>query len=101
MSGYLLYINQGWVKNQTLPWVNYWVLLTTKGELTLMGNIPPRNILAEGSIEDVKAAVERQFRSLENTERIIFSCGGGMPPNTTTENIQSFVMKVKDLSNRR
>ncbi|KKL63884.1 hypothetical protein LCGC14_2170620, partial [marine sediment metagenome] len=29
MSGYLLYINQGWVKNQTLPWVNYWVLLTT------------------------------------------------------------------------
>ncbi len=32
MSGYLLYINQGWVKNQTLPWVNYWVLLTFCGE---------------------------------------------------------------------
>ena len=52
----------------------------TDGKVTLMGNIPPRDVLASGTPEDVERAVEAQFRSLSDTRRILFSCGGGMPP---------------------
>lgn len=72
----------------------------TQGELTLMGNIPPRDILAQGSEEDVRNAVEQQFNSLESTKRILFSCGGGMSPGTPTKNIEVFINKVKEASGR-
>jgi uroporphyrinogen decarboxylase len=65
-----------------------------------MGNIPPRDVLASGTPEDVRNVVEEQFRSLTDTRRILFSCGGGMPPNAPTENIRAFVAKVKELSGR-
>jgi len=48
----------------------------------------------------VERAVETQFRSLSDTRRILFSCGGGMPPKSPTENIRAFVSKVNALSQR-
>jgi uroporphyrinogen decarboxylase len=72
----------------------------TGGQVALMGNIPPRDVLASGTPEDVRNVVEEQFRSLTDTRRILFSCGGGMPPNAPTENIRAFVAKVKELSGR-
>ena len=70
----------------------------TGGKVALMGNIPPRDVLASGTPADVERAVEEQFRSLPDTRRILFSCGGGMPPNAPTENIRAFIAKVHALS---
>jgi uroporphyrinogen decarboxylase len=70
----------------------------TRGEVALMGNIPPRDVLAAGTAKDVEAAVEAQFRSLSETRRILFSCGGGMPPGVSSENVRAFVSSVKRLS---
>jgi len=72
----------------------------TGGKVALMGNIPPRDVLASGTAADVENAVAQQFRSLSDTRRVLFSCGGGMPPNAPTENIRTFVSKVRELSGR-
>jgi uroporphyrinogen-III decarboxylase len=72
----------------------------TGGKLALLGNIPPRDVLAVGTPKDVEAAVERQFGSLSDMRRVLFSCGGGMPPGVPSENIHAFVSKVKQLSAR-
>jgi uroporphyrinogen-III decarboxylase len=66
--------------------------------VTLLGNIPARDVLAKGTPEDVAKVVERQFRSLKDTRRVIFSCGGGMPPGVPTENVRAFLSKVKEFS---
>lgn len=62
----------------------------TDNKVTLLGNIPPRDVLAQGSIEDVSRAVIDAIDSIEDKTRLILSCGGGMPPATSTENITSF-----------
>jgi uroporphyrinogen decarboxylase len=72
----------------------------TQGKVTLMGNVPPRDVLAAGTPIDVERAVETQFRSLADTRRILFSCGGGMPPKAPTENLRAFVSTVQRLSRR-
>jgi uroporphyrinogen-III decarboxylase len=72
----------------------------TGGNLVLMGNIPPRDVLAAGSVQDVEKAVEEQFHLLPSTQRVLFSCGGGMPPKVPTQNIHAFVSKVRALSGR-
>jgi uroporphyrinogen decarboxylase len=70
----------------------------TGGKVALLGNIPPRDVLASGTTKEVENAVEQQFRSLPDTSRVLFSSGGGMPPGVPTENIRAFVSKVKALS---
>jgi uroporphyrinogen-III decarboxylase len=63
----------------------------TKNSVTLLGNIPPRDVLASGMTEDVRRSVKAAIDSVENKSRIILSCGGGMPPNVSTENIEAFL----------
>jgi len=70
----------------------------TDGKVALMGNIPPRDVLAAGTAPDVENAVAKQSASLSDTRRILFSCGGGMPPKAPTENIRAFIAKVHALS---
>jgi len=61
----------------------------------MLGNIPPRDVLAKGNPDDVKESVTKLMDSLEDTSRIILSCGGGMPPSVSSENINSFIKTVK------
>jgi uroporphyrinogen decarboxylase len=77
-----------------LPDLQAW----TGGRVALMGNVPPRDVLASGTPQAVADAVEQQFRSLKDTRGILFSCGGGMPPGVPTENIRAFTSKVAALS---
>jgi uroporphyrinogen decarboxylase len=72
----------------------------TDGKVALLGNIPPRDVLAAGTAADVENAVEQQFRSLRDTRRVLFSCGGGMPPGVPSENIRAFLSKVSALYGR-
>jgi uroporphyrinogen-III decarboxylase len=62
----------------------------TGNDVTLMGNIPPRDVLAAGSPELVQKSVNEMISVLKDTLHVLPSCGGGMPPNVTTENIRAF-----------
>ncbi|MCX7723143.1 MAG: uroporphyrinogen decarboxylase [Verrucomicrobiae bacterium] len=66
--------------------------------LTLMGNIPPRDVLAQGTPETIRKAVAAMLRETTDHTRLIVSCGGGMPPGTSTENIRAFIEAVRSYS---
>jgi len=68
----------------------------TNNRIALMGNIPPRDVLAEGTPTDVKRSVAQILGPLEDRTRLIVSCGGGMPPNAPTENIQALIDAVRE-----
>jgi len=60
--------------------------------VSLLGNIPPRDVLAAGTPEDVRKAVAAMKTALGNDySRVIFSCGGGIPPNVSTANMNAFL----------
>lgn len=66
----------------------------TQHKITLMGNVPPRDILAQGTTEEIKKATHELINDLENTSRIIISCGGGMPPDVNSKNIEALISAV-------
>lgn len=66
----------------------------TQNSVTLLGNIPTRDVLAAGTTEDVYRSVKEAFNSVTDKSRIILSCGGGMPPGVPTENIETFLSAV-------
>ena len=67
----------------------------TNNQVTMLGNIPPRDVLARGTVEEVKRATLNLLQSTNNPARIIFSCGGGMPPGVSTEQIRTFIDAVQ------
>ena len=66
-------------------------------DVLLVGNIPPRDVLAAGTAEDVREAVNRAFGEIQDHDRIIWSAGGGMPPDVNDGNIEAFINAVKAL----
>jgi uroporphyrinogen-III decarboxylase len=60
-------------------------------KLAILGNIPPRDVLAKGSPSDVRAAVKKLLADTPDRSRLILSCAGGMPPGVSTENVRAFV----------
>ncbi len=69
----------------------------TKNKVTLLGNIPPRDVLSAGTAEQVASSVRETFGSIKDKTRIIASCGGGMPPDVSTENIEAFISAINNL----
>jgi uroporphyrinogen decarboxylase len=67
----------------------------TKNSVTLLGNIPPRDVLADGTPEQVQSSVKAALDSAADKSRLIISAGGGMPPNVPTENIEAVLSAVK------
>ena len=67
----------------------------TKNSVTLLGNIPPRDVLAEGTPGQVQSSVKAALESVTDKSRIIISAGGGMPPGVPTENIEAVLSAVK------
>ena len=66
----------------------------TGNKITLLGNIPPRDVLAAGTPADVARAVKAMLQPLEDRSRLIVSCGGGMPPGVPTENVEALISAV-------
>jgi len=60
-------------------------------QVTLLGNIPPRDVLAQGTPGEVEASVRALLGALENKRRVVLSCGGGVPPNVSSENMDAFL----------
>jgi uroporphyrinogen decarboxylase len=67
----------------------------TGNEVTFLGNIPPRDVLASGTADDVERVTTDLIDSLQDKSRVILSCGGGMPPGVKSENISTFIDAVK------
>ncbi len=64
--------------------------------LVLLGNIPPRDVLANGTPEQVHDAVINMVETAGDNGGIIWSCGGGMPPDVPSENITAFLSAIRD-----
>ncbi|MBN1846296.1 MAG: hypothetical protein JW810_11475 [Sedimentisphaerales bacterium] len=69
----------------------------TAQPIAILGNIPPRDVLASGSPQAVREAVADSVADLGDLSRVILSCGGGMPPDVSTENIQAFIQAARAL----
>jgi uroporphyrinogen decarboxylase len=67
----------------------------THNNVTLLGNIPPRDVLGMGTPEDVRNSVKAALNSVEDKSHIVMSCGGGIPQDVSTENIQAFLSAVR------
>ena len=68
----------------------------TQNKVTMLGNLPPRDVLASGTAQDVKEETSKLIKSLNDRSHIVMSCGGGMPPNVSSENIQAFIDAVNN-----
>lgn len=64
-------------------------------DIALLGNLPPRDVLAAGTPEVVAAETRRMYNEVKDRSRVIWSCGGGMPQDVPTGNIQAFIRAVK------
>jgi uroporphyrinogen-III decarboxylase len=69
--------------------------LWTDNKIALLGNIPPRDVLATGTPSEVARSVTDMLKGLQDRSRLIVSCGGGMPPGVPTENIQALITAVE------
>jgi uroporphyrinogen decarboxylase len=68
----------------------------TGNKVTLLGNIPPRDVLASGTPQDVNRVTTELVDSLQDRSRVILSCGGGMPPGVESRNITAFIDAVRN-----
>jgi uroporphyrinogen decarboxylase len=67
----------------------------TGNQVAMLGNIPPRDVLASGSPQEVKRVTTELIDSLQDRSKIIMSCGGGMPPGVESKNISAFMEAVR------
>ena len=67
----------------------------TENKVTMLGNLPPRDVLAKATPEEVASATRSMIDSLNDPSRVILSCGGGMPPGVSSENLRAFTEAVK------
>lgn len=67
-------------------------------EVILVGNIPGRDVLAAGTPAEVDRAVQKAMGEISDHSRIIWSAGGGMPPDVKDGNIEAFISAVRKYS---
>ncbi len=66
----------------------------TNNNLAILGSVPPRDVLASATPEEVKTHTINMLKELNTTEKLIVSCAGGMPPGVKTENINALIQAV-------
>lgn len=64
-------------------------------QVCLMGNVPPLDVLARGTPEEVLQAAQSCLQLHLDRRGLILSAGGGVSPGTPGENIQALVQAVK------
>lgn len=68
----------------------------TDHKLVVLGSLPPRDVLAACSSDEVYAQTKAMIEGVTDRKMFLPSCGGGMPPNVSTENINAFVKAAKE-----
>ncbi|WP_167615833.1 uroporphyrinogen decarboxylase family protein [Maribellus sediminis] len=66
-------------------------------EVALIGNLPPRDVLMAKTQEQVREETRKMVLEFGDPNRVIWSCGGGMPQNVSTENIQAFKETIDEV----
>lgn len=59
--------------------------------VALLGNLPPRDVLAAGTPEQVREGVRAMVRDAGGARGLVLSCGGGLPPGVPTANLEAFL----------
>jgi uroporphyrinogen decarboxylase len=68
----------------------------TQNKVTLVGNLPPRDVLAKTNPSGVAKETTALLDAMPDKSRVVFSCGGGMPPGVSTENVNAFIDAVRN-----
>ncbi len=68
---------------------------STQNKVALLGNIPPRDVLASGDNAKIAEVATQLVDSVKDKTKVIFSCGGGMPPGVTSDAIKTFINAVR------
>jgi uroporphyrinogen-III decarboxylase len=71
----------------------------TNNSIVVLGSIPPRDVLASGTPEDVANSVKNLLQGTSEHTKLVLSCAGGMPPGVNTENIVAFKHGAEEYSN--
>jgi len=74
------------------------ILAATGNQLVVLGSLPPRDVLAACTPEEVYTQTKEMIGQVVNKKMLIASSGGGMPPNVSTENIKAFIKAAKEFS---
>lgn len=74
------------------------LMIQSDHKVTMMGNIPPMDVLVNGSKEEIEKAVKDLISNLDSKSKVLISCGGGMPPDVSTENLRFFAEMVEKYS---
>lgn len=57
--------------------------------VVLVGNVPPRDVLAQGTPDDVRRSIAKSLESIGDRRRVLLSAGGGVPPDVSTANLEA------------
>jgi uroporphyrinogen-III decarboxylase len=68
----------------------------TENKMVILGSLPPRDVLAACSPDEVYEQTKAMIEAVPNKNKLLVSCGGGMPPKVSTENLQAFIRAVKE-----
>ena len=58
--------------------------------VALLGNLPPRDVLASKSPDEVRVEARKMVEEVKSTDGVLFSCGGGMPMGVSSEQVSAF-----------
>jgi uroporphyrinogen decarboxylase len=64
-------------------------------DICLLGNVPPLEVLAQGTPEQVRQAVRECLHEHPSRKGLILSAGGGTSPGTPAANIRALVQAAK------
>jgi uroporphyrinogen decarboxylase len=76
------------------------LIQNTGGNVIMLGNLPPRDVLATGTPQQIENETTKMLNEIKDPNKIMASCGGGMPPGVPTENIKSFMKSVNTFNNK-
>jgi uroporphyrinogen-III decarboxylase len=69
-------------------------------DVVLVGNVPPRDVMAQGTPEQVAEAVAKMMGEIDDHNRVIWSVGGGMPQDVKSFNIDVFINSVANFGKK-
>jgi uroporphyrinogen decarboxylase len=67
----------------------------TAGKVRLMGNVPPRDVMANGTPAEVSAWARECIDKTDGGRGLILSAGGGLSPGTPAANIDALVRAAR------
>jgi uroporphyrinogen decarboxylase len=59
--------------------------------VVLLGNIPPRDVLAQATPDDVRRWKAGLLEATKDRRRLMISCGGGTSPQTPAANLDALL----------